>query len=276
LNPDPSVKIFIPGTPLAQFVELFWYCQDQHILADSREKVLPNGCIEIIMNLGAEPIKVYADDDDTQSKIDGDVLISGLHTTPFVIGSSCRGAALGICFKPGGAYPILGFPADHLMDKHISLLDVWPIFAQDLHERLLETSDILTRFRLVEQSLIRCIMSDHILHPAVAFALKAFQSQNCSTSVLGLTDQIGLSSKRFIDLFRTQVGLTPKQYLRVQRFQQVLYHIHHRETFAWSDLALAYGYHDQSHFIRDFRALAGVTPTVYRDTHTADLNHLPL
>lgn len=276
MNTDPLVKIFIPGRPLAQFVELFWYCQDDHILPDHREKVLPNGCVEIIVNLSTQPITVYADDHDARPQLDGDLLISGLYTSPFVIGSSSQGAALGICFKPGGAYPILGLPVDDLRSKHISLLDIWPNFAQELHHQLLEIPDILTRFRLVEQSLVQRITSDHILHPSVTFALSEFQRHDRLISVLGLTDQVGLSAKRFIDLFRSQVGLTPKQYLRVQRFQQVLYQIHHTDTVAWPELALTYGYHDQSHFIHDFRALTGITPTAYRDTHTVDLNHLPV
>lgn len=276
MQANPGFTTFLPSMPVAQFVELFWYCQDDHVVFDDREKVLPNGCVEIIINLGARPITIYGAENDARPQIDGDVLISGLHTTPFVIGSSSREAALGICFKPGGAYAILGFPVDELKDTHVSLCDIWPSVAEELQQRLWETPQRTACFRIVEQWLAHRISADHLLHPAVAYALDEFQRQAGITTLQRLTDQIGLSKKRLIDLFRNQVGLTPKQYLRVQRFQQALYHMHRADSINWADLALTYGYYDQAHFIREFRALAGVTPTAYRAAAPDEMNHLPI
>jgi AraC-like DNA-binding protein len=276
MQANSGFTTFVPGMPVAQFVELCWYCQDDHVVLDNREKVLPNGCVEIIINLGARPITVYGAENDARPQIDGDLLISGLHTTSFVIGSSSRGAALGICFKPGGAYAILGFPVDELKDKHINLFDIWPSVTEELQQRLWETPERTARFRIIEHWLAQRISADHMLHPAVAYALGEFQRQAGATTIQNLTTQVGLSKKRLIDLFRSQVGLTPKQYLRVQRFQQALSHIHRADAIAWADLALTYGYYDQAHFIHDFRALAGVTPAAYRAAAPAEMNHLPI
>lgn len=99
-------------------------------------------------------------------------------------------------------------------------------------------------------------------------------------SIAVTTERVGLSSRRFIELFRRQVGLTPKVFCRVRRFQQVLERVHreevHRGDMEWAQVALACGYYDQSHFIHDFRSFSGLTPCEYRAAATPHLNHVPL
>jgi AraC-like DNA-binding protein len=78
--------------------------------------------------------------------------------------------------------------------------------------------------------------------------------------VAAVTDRIGLSSRRFIELFRRQVGLTPKVFCRVRRFQHVLRTIHREKDIEWAQIALECGYYDQPHFIHDFQSFSGLTP----------------
>jgi AraC-like DNA-binding protein len=277
LSDSPAFIAWYPPLPLAQWVELLWYCADQKTGSTLREKVLPHGCVEFIINLSEHALTVSTDATDDQPSITGHLLISGPHTAPWVIGSGSRGASAGICLKPEGAYPLLGFPIDKLRNTHINLADVWPIADRELHAKLLETNDTHQRFHLMEQFLIECISLRYEVHPAVAYALRQCETHHGAVTIKALTKQTGLSTKRFIDLFRTQVGLTPKQFCRIERFQNILHTIHHEKHGPWADVALAYGYHDQSHFIRDFGALAGVTPTVYRNTYSTDVeDYLPL
>jgi AraC-like DNA-binding protein len=67
----------------------------------------------------------------------------------------------------------------------------------------------------------------------------------------------------FGQLFRDEVGLTPKLFCRIQRLRQVLYLLVGKEHVDWMDVALTCGYFDQAHFIHDFRTFAGCTPTAY-------------
>ena len=73
----------------------------------------------------------------------------------------------------------------------------------------------------------------------------------------------GLSLKRLIRVFAAEVGLTPKLYLRIARFERLLADVYDRPSVDWSGLAATHGYFDQSHLIRDFRDFAGMTPTAY-------------
>jgi len=113
-------------------------------------------------------------------------------------------------------------------------------------------------------------------HPAVAAALKELQCVPQTRTLSDLVEHIGLSPRRFIQVFRAEVGLTPKLFCRIQRFQEVVRRIGRGQPVDWLDVALACGYFDQAHFIHDFRAFSGLTPTTYLAQGSEHLNHVPL
>lgn len=78
-----------------------------------------------------------------------------------------------------------------------------------------------------------------------------------------LVAEPGISHRRFIDEFRSHVGLTPKRFCRIRRFQQVVAEVAARKPIDWADLAYACGYFDQAHFANDFRAFSGLRPSEY-------------
>ncbi|MEN3338317.1 MAG: hypothetical protein V7647_1993 [Acidobacteriota bacterium] len=91
-----------------------------------------------------------------------------------------------------------------------------------------------------------------------------------------MTSAVGLSERRFIDRFRTEVGLTPKLFCRVRRFQEVVRRVHRARAVNWSSVALSCGYFDQAHFINDFQAFSGLSPTTYLARKGDHQNHVPL
>ena len=126
-------------------------------------------------------------------------------------------------FRPGGAFPFLRPPAGEFHGAVVSFDEVWSRRAHDLRERLLEDPRPAVRFRLLERFLLDQITRPLPRHPAVAFALKEFQATVPGPATVSeLPDRIGISQRRFIEVFRDQVGLTPKVYYRLRRFQQAL------------------------------------------------------
>ena len=89
-----------------------------------------------------------------------------------------------------------------------------------------------------------------------------------------MTDSIGLSAKRFIERFREQVGITPKVYCRIRRFQRAVTMATRGRQVEWTRVALDCGYFDQAHFIHDFRSFAGLTPSAYQSARTSFQNHV--
>jgi len=105
-------------------------------------------------------------------------------------------------------------------------------------------------------------------------ALRAFEDPNL-TSVANVNELTGLSAKRLIALFREEVGLTPKAYWRVRRFQGALRRID-RGKRNGAQLAAELGYFDQAHFDREFRAFCGLSPSQYLAREVERPNHVPL
>ena len=113
-------------------------------------------------------------------------------------------------------------------------------------------------------------------HPAVTYALEEFHNITQTRTVTGVTEQIGISPKRFISIFSQEVGLTPKLFCRIRRFQDTLQRIKSGRQIDWAEIALSGGYFDQAHFIHDFQAFSGLNPSTYLRHQGEHLNHVPL
>jgi AraC-like DNA-binding protein len=111
-------------------------------------------------------------------------------------------------------------------------------------------------------------------HSAITFALDSFMERPDMASIASMGDRTGLSAKRFIERFKTTVGVTPKHYCRILRFQRALAHAEEGRLVPWTRIAVDCGYFDQAHFIHDFRAFAGITPTGYEAGRTQFRNHV--
>jgi AraC-like DNA-binding protein len=107
----------------------------------------------------------------------------------------------------------------------------------------------------------------------VRYALNEFGRTSHARSVAEVTECVGLSARRFIELFRNQVGLAPKVFCRIRRFQKVLRTVEKQGDVDWTAVALSCGYFDQAHFIHDFRAFSGINPSTYLRQRTSR-NHV--
>jgi transcriptional regulator GlxA family with amidase domain len=108
----------------------------------------------------------------------------------------------------------------------------------------------------------------------VSFALDAFRSSPSVAKISDVTGVISLSPRRFIERFETEVGLTPKRYCRLLRFQMAVARAHSAAHLDWAQLALDCGNFDQAHFIHEFREFSGTTPSGYASSATQFQNHV--
>jgi AraC-like DNA-binding protein len=248
-----------PRPSLSEFVELFWLYEGDP-RPHARERVLPTGTLELVIDLRDGV---------------GGAVICGAHSQSFVLDTARQVAVLGVHFKPGGAFPFLRPPAGELHDAHVPLDALWGPRAAELRERVLEAPTPAAKFRALERALRTQAVRPLARHPAVAFALEEFRRRP-ARPVAAVVEQTGLSSRRFVEAFTDEVGLTPKLFCRVRRFQEVLRHVGQCRQIEWARVALACGYYDQAHFIHDFRAFSGFSPTDYLARRGEHLNHVPL
>lgn len=237
---------YIPQPPLSEFVDLFWSYEGYnppHV----RERVIPTGTMQLIFNLREDEIRVYDRWDHHRFQSFGGSLISGVHSQFVVIDTASQTSTVGVHFRPGGAYPFVGVPAGELHDADVPLETLWGVKALELRDRLLEAKTPEARFRVLERELLARVERPLSNHPAIAFALREFQSAPHTPKVPTVkeaSEWTGLSQRRFIQLFRDEVGITPKLFCRIQRFQEAICLLGNGRCVEWADVALGCGYFD--------------------------------
>lgn len=113
-------------------------------------------------------------------------------------------------------------------------------------------------------------------HLAVDYALKALDGASEKAVVSFVVAQSNLSAKRFTDVFKEAVGITPKLYGRIMRFQRALDMSKSNSQADWASIALACGFYDQAHLINDFKCLSDLTPAAYAAMAGPERNRVPL
>ena len=265
---------YIPRAPLSDFISVIWYW-DGYLQPHTRERILPDGSMTIAFNLGTQRVPQYETADGASCSASAQV-ICGARTRFMVADTANMVTTLGIQFKPGGAFPFLPAPASELDDLCVSLEDVFGPAVRTLREQLLESPTPHEKFAVAERWLFSRIARPLERHPAVQYATEQFLHGSLAQPLSRVLDRIGYSQRHFNQLFADEVGLTPKRFLRVRRFQRVITSIANSREVEWADLALRLGYYDQSHFTHDFRGFCGLTPAAYLSHRTPHLNHVPV
>ena len=253
---------------------MFWYYDGYHV-PHSRERVLPDGSMQLIINLAEDRLAVFDSEHTDLARTFGGCLVSGPRSQFAVIDTRCQRSIMGAAFRRGGGFPFFRLPAGELQNAQVSLDTLWGPKAAEVRERLLEAQTPDARFQILEEALFEQA-ARFTRHPAVAFALSEFARVPQVRTIADVTDQIGLSSRRFIQVFSDEVGLTPKLFCRVRRFQEVLQMIRREPVIDWAAISTDCGYFDQAHFIHDFRAFSGINPTTYVTYRSEFTNHVRL
>jgi AraC-like DNA-binding protein len=201
-------------------------------------------------------------------------ILSGIATRYQIIDTAEQEHVVGITFRPGGTLPFFRLPAHHLQDVDVPLDTLWgPSETMRLREELLAAADAGAALDVLEAALLRAWHA-RVVHPAVAYAVGDFRRHADVARVAAVTDRVGMSARRFAERFEAEVGVTPKRYCRLLRFQDALRRAHADRLVSWIDVALSAGYYDQAHFIHDFQAFSGLTPTAYHAARTPFANHV--
>lgn len=270
LKLDARFHFYKPKPPLSKFVDSFWLYEGYEP-EHKTERILPTGTLELVINLRQNDLRFYdAERPENCSRFSGAV-VSGAHARGLV--PAAEAFIIGVHFKPGGAFPFLGLPAGDLADTHSDLETLWGPSASRLRERLCEVRTSAERFQLIEEALLSRLRHGVEQHYAVSAALEMFGKNQAGPTVREAAKYLGLSQRRFIQVFKAEVGMTPKLFSRIQRFQQTRTFIQQNPSPNWAAIALELGYFDQSHLIREFLEFSGFSPTDYLNRHKRFIEH---
>jgi AraC-like DNA-binding protein len=220
--------------------------------------------MDLVVNLAEDQIRISDPANPGSVRTHSGALIAGARTRSYLVDPRQRASVVGAHFRPGGAFPFLGISPSEIVDSHVQLGDLWGGGGRTLRERLLEAGSPSEQLRLVEAVLLERLRRARAGHPAVRAAVAALRAGGNEARVTEVATVVGLSHRRFVELFEREVGLTPKLYARLQRFHRVKQRI---ATLAgppsWATFAIDCGYFDQSHMIRDFVEFSDISPASY-------------
>jgi AraC-like DNA-binding protein len=272
LKIDTIFNFYRPKPPLSKFVDNFWLYEG-HEAERKTECILPTGTLELVINLRQNELRFCeAERPENCSRFSG-AIVSGAHGRGFAPDTAEEVFVIGVHFKPGGAFPFLGLPAGDLADTHVDLETLWGPLAGRLRERLCEARTPAERFQSLQNALLSRLCHGVEQHYAVSAALEMFGKNQAGPTVRDAAKYLGLSQRRFIQVFKAEVGITPKLFSRIQRFQQTRTFIHQNPSPDWASLALDLGYFDQSHLIREFLEFSGLSPTDYLNRRKSFIEH---
>jgi AraC-like DNA-binding protein len=237
----------------------------------TRRRHLPSGEAVLIVNFG--PALRRIDPTDPTRPIDGrHAWIGGLRDRPLLTETTGAVHCLEARFTPIGAHRFLGLPMHALTNGVVELEDILGAAARRLTARLQEAAGWEARFATLDAFIAERFDNARAVSPAVAWAWHALHKTGGCVAIGTLAGELGWSRKRLIAAFREAVGLSPKLLARIVRFQCAIRRLDRREEPRWTDIAHDCGYYDQAHFIKDFRAFAGSTPSEYLRRRLPDLD----
>jgi len=259
-----------PPDHLRPFVDVFWQSRGD---ASTSERALPTGTVELVVDLRADRVRLR--DRDNTALVLPPAVVCGPHTRFFVIDGQSDEDVVGVHFRPGGVAPFLGMPADEIRNRLVPAECIWGASRiERLLDELREAQASGARFAILAAFLEDRRVGAGEPDAAVRFAVDRFVARPEIATVAAVVDRVGLSSRHFARRFLEQVGLAPKAFSRVQRFQLTLRRLEALDRPVLVDLALDCGFFDQAHFANDFRRFTGVAPTAYLRMQRERLNHL--
>jgi AraC-like DNA-binding protein len=267
--------VHLPGPPLNRCVERMWFYSGL-VVRHLRERVLPEGTFELMLNLTQEPRYLFDGDHAESGRPFRRSWVSGAQSRYLVIDALQGSSMIGVHFRPGGASAVLGMPSDLFRDRVVELEEVWGVASRDLRDALLEAPNVRSKFLILEGELLRRLRQVPSSGRALDYAVQRFSAHPTSAMITTVAREIGWSHKHLIQEFRRAVGLGPKRFCRIRRFQEVLNQVEKGGDIEWAGLAADCGYFDQAHFIREFREFSGLRPTTYRRERGEYLNFVPI
>lgn len=241
-----------PAPPLRRYIRCYWMLGGDGRAPGEPEPILPDGGWEIVFQLGDH----FDQWEGTFVKRQPETLLVADVCRPITIAPAGVIDTMGVRFRPGGAYRFFDEPMSELSGDLRDLSAVWPE-AESARERLGDSSGWQERPQILDR-LFLTKLSRRAGIPELD-RLMQYVRNHPRERVSALSSMCGLSDRQLQRRFLRSVGLSPKMFLSVLRFDDLVRRIM-ADAIPWTDAALDHGYFDQSHMIHEFRRFSGMTP----------------
>jgi len=271
--------IFSTHEPLGYldtYIESIFHYQD-FVPDHSIERVIPTGHCFLIFELDGFERNTFHNDTLKPRETFTKAWISGVHEHYISISAHKNSEMLVVQFRPYGAHAFFHSRMDDLKDRVVPAEQVVGDEVLELQRQMLLADSVQGKFGLIEQWLHKRFNennapSDELMAIANTIAVNTTQPLGETVATYSKTQ------KHLIDQFKKYIGITPKYYQRIHRFNELLQMVHKSEEIEWSQVAYQFEYSDQSHFIKEFKHFSGLNPEKFirNGFHKTEPNFFPL
>lgn len=247
-----------PPAPFSDLIESIFHFkgfQPDH----SIERVIPTGHVFLIFELDGMERNTYNSESLESEATFRKVWVSGLHHNHLSISAHDDSEMFVIQFKAFGAYPFLQVPMEQIADRVVHGDEFSNLQLLTMREQLFAAATSRDKFDVADEWLSANF--DRSLSPpqSIIDIVALLQSQ-LAAKLNEIVESFDGTQKHLIAQFKKYIGITPKQFQRVLRFNDVFVQMQGDQFLSWSDIAYRCGYSDQSHFIREFKNFSGFIP----------------
>lgn len=255
-----NYQLYSPSPALSGFIKCYWSLEGEE-LPGPQQRVFPDGCVELIFHYGDLFTKYHSGKPFLQPRS----FIHGQLTRYIEIGGNGKIGIFSVRFYPTGLRPFIRINAGEINDDNICITDIWNAEGRELEDRMANAINNEQRIKIIERFLLKQLEpgSGSLVNRSIAL----IDQQNGIINIDVLSSRLNIGRRHFERQFIAAVGLSPKQYARIARFQHILSLAEQKRYNSLTDLAYAGDFYDQAHFIRDFRAFTGFSPKQYFAEH---------
>ena len=253
-----SFSLFKPSTFLSQYVKHYWSLENCSPPGmEYSHRVVPSGLFELIFYLKDRPRT-----DDSRKSISDRILVTGQLKDYYNMQIGGELSLFSINFHPHGLAMFLDIPLNELFEHTVPLRLLVKDRVNKLEDELLNTENDLERITITENFLMDTMHKSETVrnYDRIRHSINKINLSRGILDIESLVSDTFLSRKQFERTFSAIIGATPKQFLRVVRFQHAIYIRSKDPALNLTELAHECGYFDQAHMIHDFKRFSGVTP----------------
>jgi len=252
---------FPPPPALREHVRCLWRFEaEAREAAPEPERIVPDGRCELVVHFG-DPFVEWGEDG--RKRTQPSALFAGQLSRPLWLRATGRAGVIGVRFHPAGARSFLALALDSVTDRRVALESICPVEASALVNAL-GGADAASQIEIAARFVAGRIAGNAIpIDETIARAAAAIESECGRCTLEQVLAKSGLGRRQFERRFRDAVGLSPKRFAAVLRLRSVFDVLQADPRADWTGAALAAGYFDQSHLIRDFRRFVGCTPAQF-------------
>ncbi len=245
---------------LKQLIKFFWVLKSKHPIT-LHHKLLPVNNIDIVLNFSS-PMS-YG------TETGGEIVeiprysLSGIRYRYYTAHQTGNIYMIGVSFFPMGLYPFLRMPVSEITNRTLELNDVIHMFSAGLEAKIDPSGTVPQHLELLEAHLAQMVSPQHLPSRETMGLIDAFCSQMNDLDVWEFCDEQGINQRRLERVFNKYIGVNPKFFKKLTRFQQTLNRLLAQRYTDLTSLAYDNAYYDQAHFIRDFKSFTGSPPSQF-------------